>query len=443
MGTTPFDWAEFEAALYEELRWSIAKLGRQHRAETFYVVALYGIDRELDGLLSLPLVAANTTSSSAASAGGDFWAPRWNPADWEHDELAMRKQGPLRLEKALIREATSGTQRHWRATEKRYFSVLLRVARRLRDAAPELLPVSDDFVTFVQDDDGGAALARKTIPKRRYEALFAKTVAEDRERRQTAGLAVDERCAFLVTRFACYEGVTSEDAQRELLAVGADAVPYLVPVVADAKTGWLAAKLLGSIGVATDEVLTALRAQADGNLWHPMALGMLRDYGWLTTVPPIGTAILGLVGPLKAITSGARALPLDYHPLEGYLDRVGKPAIERAEPELAPGSSYVDISPADVTEALRGLHSKYAVVRWHAASILGDRRLGKANGKRILPELAACLKDRNRLVRRLAILAMARWKAASKPYRDVVAAVASDSDPTVRRTAATLLGRKS
>jgi HEAT repeat protein len=161
---------------------------------------------------------------------------------------------------------------------------------------------------------------------------------------------------------------------------------------------------------------------------------MLGDHEWLSKQKP-ATAVNGLTARLKAITAGGAPRPLDYAPLEAWLTKnpKGRSLVEK---ELAPGSCFVDIQKSDVDEAVRALSSPFAVVRWHAADVLGERELGAAAGAKALPALASVLRDKHALVRRLAVLSITRWKAASKPYHAAIRAMKKDSDPVVRDVAA-------
>jgi hypothetical protein len=433
-----FNWTAFEDALDEELERALRRLGRSYRSEVFYAVALYQVYREEDGLLSLPMLGANVVDGSPPT-GGSFWDERFNPHGWAHAEVPLRHKQALALERKLTAEACRSTRKHWRRTEARHSRLLVRLARRLRDVSPKLISVSGDFVCFVHDEEGGPALARKTIPKARFESLFPKTVGGKRERRALAKQVPEERAAFLVTRFGCYgEGVNSEVAANELVALGPAAIPALLGALKDEDDGWLAAKILGDIGHATPQVLRALRKRVKDGFWPAMALGMLGDERWLMK-QPAEDAIGGLAAPLKAIATRSRRPTLAYAPLETYLQRIGKSAIACAEKELAPGSSYREIDGRDTDEALRGLTSPFAVIRWHASSLLGDRSLGKAAGKRILPALGERLGDDNATVRRLALLAIVDWKAAAKPYRAAIEALATDRNASVRNIVAHVL----
>lgn len=430
-----FDWKRFELELFEELRAALKRFAKHHRHEHFYAVALFGVYRELDGLLSLPSLAASSTEEGPdAEAPTSFWSARFNPADWPH-ELELNHKTARRLEQELTAEATRGTVAQWRSVEQRYFKVLVRIAGALRADALELLACTGDFVCFWHDEEGGPELARETIDDTLARRLFSREAAQKRARQKLAKQQPSERAAFLVTRFGQFEGITSEQAQRELLAMGEAAHVALVGALADKKNGWTAAKVLGQIGVASPKVIAALRRRAD-ELWFAMALGMLGDVEWLSKQKP-ATAVNGLTARLKAITAGGAPRPLDYRPLEAWLSENAK-GRSLVEHELAPGRSFVDLRKSDVNEALRALSSPFAVVRWHAASVLGDRELGAAAGAKALPALAGVLQDKHALVRRLAVLSLSRWKTASKPYHAAIRAMKNDADPVVRDVAATI-----
>ena len=430
----PFDWRRFEAELFRELRRTLAAFGRAHRTRRFYAVALHAIDAELDGLLPLPMLAAASEPGAAPDENG-WWGPRWQPADMSFPEVpppAPRDETALRLERALTAEAKRSTQAHWRRTEARHMRLVVRVARRLRDVAPRLIRVTDDFVLYVADEEGGPELASRTIPRALFARLFTPQVEEKTEEARVAAMPPKKRAAFLVTRFGTFGAMGTETAQRELLRMGGVALDALLGALDDPKNGWTAAMLVGKIGVSRPDVVEALRRRAAESHWHATALGMLGDHGWLAE-QPVTVAAHGFAAPYKAISAG-RSRPLDYRPLERFLGAAGEPARAAIAEELAPGSSYVSAQRGDVPVALRGLGSAHAPVRWHAASLLGERGLGAAAGKTILPALAGRLGDPDPIVRRLAVLAISYWKAAGRAHRDAIATLSGDPDPLVRRT---------
>ena len=433
---SPFDWTAFEADLHDELAHGLTNVGRARPEARFYAVALHGMHRELDGLLSLPHLAAAIDVGAPASEG--FWSAYWSPGDWDLSEIELRPAPALRLERALTREANRDTQAHWRDVEARYLELLVRVAIRLRDRAPSLLSTTDDFVVFINDEELGPDFAARTMPPALVARFFAPDVARARERDRVVALPVAERVSFLVTRLVRYDGrpdaVSTQAAQDELVAIGEPALDALLPVVGHAKHGWSAAMIIGKIGVSRPDLLAALRKPAPKSLWHASALGMLGDYDWLAYQPDF-VAAYGFTATLRAICQG-RPRPLDYRPLERFLAGASATATARVEAELAPGKSYVEAQAADAPEALRALASPHAVIRWHAASLLGERGLGASIGKTVLPALATALSDGNAIVRRLVVLAIDDWKAAAKPYRQAIARLRDDPDEAVRRVVA-------
>jgi hypothetical protein len=432
-----FDFKAFEDQLFDEYRRALARLGRAQRAERFFAVTLYGVYRELDGALTLPLLAAGTESSAPQPDKNGFYGARWSPHEWKFTEIPLRKRQALALERALIAEATRGTQAHWLKVEARYMAGLVRLAQRLRKVAPALLSVTDDFVCFVHDEEGGSELAARTIAPGLFTKLFGPQVAVRKEKKRVAGLPQQERAAFLVTRFGQFDGMGTEEAQAELLKIGEPALDALLSVIGHPKNGWTAAMLVGQIGISRPDLIDALRQRAAKSHWHATALGMLGDYDWLAAQPP-KVVVHAMVAPLLAVAAG-RARPLDYRPLEKYLDRADRKGTKLIEEELEPGRSYVSASKTDVPEALRALSSRHAVVRWHAASLLGERSLGQA--QKVLPALSARLSDPHPWVRRLAVLSISYWKAAAKPYRPAIEALRDDPDETLRRIVEHVLGK--
>jgi hypothetical protein len=103
--------------------------------------------------------------------------------------------------------------------------------------------------------------------------------------------------------------------------------------------------------------------------------------------------------------------------------------------ELSPGNGFVIIQTDEIDEALRGLKSPHVMIRQHGVCILGERGLGPAAGKRILPALGVCLNDSQPNVRRLAIHNISYWKAAAKPYLPAIKRLHQDNDQSVRAAA--------
>jgi len=431
-----FDWDAFSNRLFDELANALIALGREEPGPV-YVVALWGGYRELGALLSLPLLAVNTEARGSPGDGG-FWCERWSPADWAYDDIELSSQA-LALEQGLTAEATRGSVAQWRETERHYEAVLMDVVQRLHAVATEHLRCTPDFVCFIHAADGtGPDVARKTIPAELFATLFSVEVKLKQDKQAMATRPPAEQAAYWVTRFGAFGPLGTEDAQEALVALGPDATAALVATLDDPKVGWTAAMVLARMRLATPSTVAALRERAEQHLWHAMALGMLGDGAWLQTQSP-SVAVRGLTAPLRAIASGDGPPPkLDYAPLREYLATADTATVELVEQTLKPGSSYAGIVASDVSAALEGLTSSHAVIRWHAASVLGDRALGDDACEAILAALP--LDDPHPLVRRLAALSIGRWRASARSYReDLERLMETDVDEHVQRAAKTAL----
>jgi hypothetical protein len=427
-----FSWRSFESELGAVLHNALAALATESNGAKFYACALFAVYREEDGVISLPTLAVACESGAALPGDEGFWGERWNPPDWSHPAVGLSREVCERLEKGLCAEACRSTPEHWQKVEQRLFHVLVRLARKLRKDLPSLLPATPDFVCFVHDEELGFQLASQSIPQNLIEKHFAPQLREGAPRNDLGSMAEDERARYLVTRFGCYEGVTTNVAQEELLKLRSAALPALIDTLDDPDHGWTAAMVLGRIGIPDRDAIAALRKGAQGHLWYSTALGMLGDHDWLS-VQTSDVAINGLCARLMAISQAEPCLPLDYRPLEQFLDNAEEEARAMVEQQLEPGCSYVDVLASDAEETVRGMRSAHAVVRWHAASVAGERRLGKKAGSLLLPALATLLDDQHPFVRRLAALSIGYWKAEARKLRPLLEKLGDDPDKSVSR----------
>ena len=121
------------------------------------------------------------------------------------------------------------------------------------------------------------------------------------------------------------------------------------------------------------------------------------------------------------------------------LDR-GGPAAARASQELAPGRRCCHITADEAPTALEALRSDHALVRSHAARVLGDHRPGRRLAKGELEALVqAALIDAEPDVRRLAALGVEYWKKTGAKYKDRLEPLLEDPDEKVRDIARYLL----
>lgn len=233
----------------------------------------------------------------------------------------------------------------------------------------------------------------------------------------------------------------------------------LLPMLTRPGKQWRAAMLLAQMAYRDEQILTVLRQQVQAPIhspgqesergWCASALGALGDQEWLQqqiggpTVPAERIA-QGIAHPYRSWNSkpGTTPLHLDYAPLERALD-LKHPALTQAlNEELSPGGGYCSLRVADLEQALCALQSAHALVRVHAACIMGERSLGAAAGRRITPALAQALShDSNDGVRYQAMLGLRYWKKASAAQRAAIEhAAAHDACDNIRELAQQWLG---
>ena len=227
--------------------------------------------------------------------------------------------------------------------------------------------------------------------------------------------------------------------EKRILKLGEQAVAGLIALLDNERDGWMAASLLGRLGVRSPRILDELRRRLDGkggiSESCARALARLGDTEFVMSVVSDEAkqqhAIHGIVSLLKESSIS----PLDYRPMEKLLNSGSEHVASLIHEELAPGASLIEIKPSGIDEAMRGLRSEHAIIRQHAVQVLGDRGLGHAASEIVLPALAERLQDENADVRRLALLSLAEWKSAAKPYHEEMRKRLNDPDGLVRSTA--------
>jgi hypothetical protein len=446
------DWTHFENSLHDAAFAALASILTEHLEHRFYGFSLQGSYREEDGVMSLPLLSANSNEAFALDhpqGSHDWMGERWNPGDWRWSEVsAFRTPEIIELESQLEAYACSGSVAHWRRTEKRFLTALVSVCRRLRRSLLDDPAISDrltdDFVVFpVEEGPLGESLLRRCVTPTQFRRLFPALVKDEDSRAKLSSRTLDGQISYHVDALISPRGeVLAEQPDEALRRIGPPAIPALLPLLPHPHIGWNVAVLLGEIGEATPEILEALRDQlrrparkgkaSAADQTHrncvARALGLLGDASWLVQQLTSGTwgaqsddlLITGLCHPLRSFRDRAlRAPAIDYGPLEAVL-KARPELLEQVEEALKPGNGFCTLRPAEVDEAIRGLTLELTVLRAHAACVLGDRALGRAAASRILPALAKALDDREERVRYLALLSLTDWKRQAVPFRDLI-----------------------
>jgi hypothetical protein len=430
------DWKRLEDAFAKKAQSTLDGLMRKHPGHRFYAIALHECYRELDGQITLPLVAANSVQRLPSAKNGEDAAYEYNPADWRWSAVRVTTKELTQLHAALEEEANRSTQYHWLNIEKRFMATMVRATKRLYAAFKEHPQTTSDFIAYFDDEHGDIDLIRACVPKRMFLKHFGDVEASASAERASAALPQSQ----LLSRYMSDLG----EHEDQIAKLGEAAIDPLIAALKDVEHGTTAARLLGRIGVADAKVIRALRREVGkpnylGN-WSARSLGLLSDGEYLLKLADENmtrkNAISGLATPLQGwADSAANHIPLDYRLLERLLDKKCRKCNHLAKEELKPGCTYCHIQSADIDEALRGLTSRHVMIRQHAVCVLGERSLGKAAAKRVLPVLAERLNDPHPNVRRLALLSISDWKGEAKLYRDELKKRLKDSDADVRYTA--------
>ncbi|WP_442510396.1 DUF4303 domain-containing protein [Novipirellula sp. SH528] len=420
------DWKNFELVLLAECERAFQRWLAEHPGHTVYALAFHESYRELDGQMNLPQLAVNSLEAAQQIKSAEDNGLKWNPADWTWQNVLAIEEEPLsQLADDLNEEANRSTQNHWRKTEKRFLSVLVRIAKSIRKTFERDERTTKDFVVYVSDE--AEDILRRCVPKSLFERLFAEYAPKSQV--DASVLLADRMPEYLEAPWSFEE---------EILSLGENSIPALLEFL-PSKYGYYGAVLLGKLGVRDQIVIDALRGGcgSGGGLAESsaQALFKLGDIDFLFEQTCVSAtrvqAVAAIVSGLKSQSSG----PLDYRFAEKLLSSGDPEVVEVVEEQLKLGSSLCEIGLSDLDEAFRGLESSHLVIRWHAVSVLGDRSLGRKAAKQVLPILAKGLADQNATVRRLTLLSLAQWKAAAKPYHDQMLRLKEDPDREVRMVA--------
>ena len=487
------DWKQFEQTLFS-IYWQDAQAFlAANPQESIYALALNGLYREQDGPIYLPTLSANSERAYSQMVNapkpqsrlsefdldtGQLGTLRWNPPDWEWEALdsASDSQELEQLEQALLAEANKSTPAHWLRTEAQLIKALIRICKQLTKAcqkSPWASQLTPEFAVliYVQDTQECEALARQSMGQARFLALFPSHDLDAQRRARVAALSPAQQLQY---HLSCLEGIEctelglsrkeaqslGEEAEAALLVMDHRQVAHaLLPMLTRPGKQWRAAMLLAQMAYRDEQILTALRQQVQASIhspgqesergWCASALGALGDQEWLqqqigNTAVPAERIAQGIAHPYRSWNSkpGTTPLHLDYAPLERALD-LKHPALTQAlNEELSPGGGYCSLRVADLEQALCALQSAHALVRVHAACIMGERSLGAAAGRRITPALAQALShDSNDGVRYQAMLGLRYWKKASAAQRAAIEhAAAHDACDNIRELAQQWLG---
>jgi hypothetical protein len=439
------DWARFEQAMADAVVDTVRATVAQRPEQHFYAAAFGEIYAETDGVITLPMFGMNSVEALLEHPDDERDDLRWSLADWVDCDLDwLPAQEHRRWQEAITGHARRGSTRQWDDTFGRYLTALVTACRQARRRLRDEGAVDQDFVVLVFHNDDPEALLRALLSAAEMRRLFPVYDQRHAELARVAALPPAGQARYYASRLGVFDGpVTGEEAARALLPLGRAAAEELLPRLRDRGRAWEAAKLLADLGRPDADVIDALTAavrRLDGSdlRWAACALARLgRLDVVLGQALPQDVVAAAVAAPYKSFRDhGQHPPPLDYAPLEDVLTR--RPELAAGlDDELKPGVPPCQITAAEVGAALGGLRSPHALVRRHAVTVLGDRALGPAEGRRVLPALCrTAADDPDPSVRRLAVLSLRWWQRDAHPYADTVRTALDDPDPAVRSAAA-------
>ncbi len=404
------NWKALEQALFDAARHTLQTL-LDEGGSPLYAAAFHACYREEEAALSLPSFAANSLQALSEDYPDEkdesFSSVKWNPADWRWDWEICAAKRFTPLDDELQAHANRLGPRQWQAAERRFLVTVSRAARALGRHFNQHPGVTPGFVVIFHDFAGDIALARRSMTRQQFEDNFPVERAIENTLRTVSALPYAEQAAFYISRLHGSHGVSGEDAERWLIANGRPAQAALIEQLNGHREPTPAARILGLVGIADEPVIQALRRQAieaseqPTRNWCAKALGYLQDVDWLMQQAP-DVAVAGLCANFDGFRWRSVQPPvLNYRSLERLLDQ--RPELRAAvEETLEDACGRIDITPVDVSEALRGLSSPHVAIRRHAVSGLNNRGLLPEDALRAVKGLRRATQDTDEQVRYLA-----------------------------------------
>jgi HEAT repeat protein len=211
--------------------------------------------------------------------------------------------------------------------------------------------------------------------------------------------------------WALFKEFTVDPAQleREMLALGDEAVALLTEKLAEDPHGWRAAKLLATFEApAADAAIPALihhmnaHSDASTRAWCARALGLLQRFD---AFEPLFSSAAQRESTVLA--QGLKAgRPASYPLLQRAFDEENRTLKGLLRSALQPGSASFDFSAAQVELVLTAMRSTHITLRRDA--VCNSANVDKSAHKRLSPAVIAALADDDVHVRRLAVITLGR-----------------------------------
>ncbi|MFC9985072.1 DUF4303 domain-containing protein [Microbacterium keratanolyticum] len=383
--TSALDWKALDAHILDRLTESVRDHAARHPGDHIYGAAFHVFYGETGGVVAWPALAIATEEDLVAITAESRFSPddlRWSPADWSV-QLDPSEQDDAWAAKVET-HAVAGDDAHWEKAYDRFLRAFAKAAKKARGSLAAEGVVEKTFIAVAMDE--AWELVPLSLTPAQVRAHFPELDEETQELARVTALPPREQAAALGEIVDAFVpgAVSGEDAVRLLVQLGPDAAAVAVERMPRSRDRWRWAKVLADTGIADDSVIEALTTVMKGKklsepdrAWAAAALARL---GRLDVVLAEGARVprpvlrRALAAPFTSFRDHAVThIPLDYTPLEEALATDAALAEEMLA-ELAPGSGYCAITPAEVDTARAALASPFEVIRRHARIVLEDAR---------------------------------------------------------------------
>lgn len=434
-----FDWKKYEAELVKCVEEAVREVMEQYPDEHFYGAAFHSFYREHGDRIGFPCLAVNTEEETNEDL-------RWSSPDWYWDNLECEGRVLANLHCRLNEIASSEDGEYWESVHDQWMESLIRAAKRLTASLRKTKQATKDFGFFLFDEESDEMMdvLRRCMTPAKFKKLFPDLLATIQREQTVEELPVSKKVAL-------YANDLSESNCEKLLDLGEKAIPALINVL-DGEDGWLAARLLGRLGITDLDAIDALKTRVTRSAKSSLpshaagSLGLLGETEFLLALAKkAGTRKLAIEAIRRQYSNFLTRhtvvhVPLDYLPLEQLLAIDACRKLAQKPHDTGGYFNFAlesrEIKPGDVDEAIRGTTSKYKMIREHAVCCLGNRGLGKACSEKAMQTMVDCFDDRAMSVRRLAVLCIRYWKKAAVVHLPAIRKCArEDPDPDVRDAA--------
>ena len=357
--TSAVDWKALDAHILDRLVEAVRAHAVAHPGDHIYGAAFHVFYGETGGVVAWPALAIATEEDLATIAADSRFTPadlRWSPADWsvQLDPSEGDDAWAARIEAS----ATGRDDAHWEKVNERFLRAFAKAAKRARGVLVAERSVEKSFIAVAMDE--AWELIPLSLTPAQVRAHFPELDEEAQELARITALPPREQATALADIIDAFVpgAVSTEDAMRQLVRLGADATTVALERMPRSRDRWRWAKLLADVGIAEPRVIDALavvmkskKLSEPDRAWAAAALARLGSLEIVLSERerlPRAVLLRGLAAPYTSFRDhSAVHLRLDYQPLAQALADDPTLEVEMLE-ALAPGSGYCTLRSDEV-----------------------------------------------------------------------------------------------